>query len=56
MQFNGFFLLLWWTTMAAVLAWIAQHRGEKPGFWFVLSLIASPMLAVLFLIAMPQKS
>ncbi len=52
---GGIFLVAWWITMAAVLAWVAQRRGEKPGFWFVFSLVASPLLAVLFLMALPLK-
>jgi len=52
---GGIFGLAWWIAMAAVLTWVAQRRGEKPAFWFVFSLIASPFLAVLFLMALPER-
>ena len=49
------FIAFWWIAMAAVLAWVAQRRGENTGLWFVISLAASPVLAVLFLLASPQR-
>jgi hypothetical protein len=49
------FIAFWWIAMAAVLAWVAQRRGENTGLWFVISLAASPVLAVLFLMASPQR-
>jgi hypothetical protein len=52
---GGIFTVAWWIAMAAVLAWVAQRRGEKPVFWLVFSLVASPLLAVLFLMALPEK-
>lgn len=52
---NSIFLVAWWITLAAVLAWLAQRRGERPVFWFLLSLVASPLLAILFLLAAPQQ-
>jgi hypothetical protein len=55
MAIGEILLAFWWVTMAAVLAWIAQRRGESASLWFFVSLGASPLLAVLLLLAVPQK-
>jgi hypothetical protein len=55
MVIGEIFTAFWWVTMAAVLAWIAHRRGESATLWFVISLGASPLLAVLFLLAAPEK-
>ncbi len=50
-----FLILIWWVSMAAVVGRVASHKGHGAGIWFFLSLFAGPLLALLALIAIPQR-
>lgn len=38
-----------WVVLAALVAWLAHARGGKPGEWFLMSLLLSPLLTFLLL-------
>lgn len=48
------FLITAWFVLALVVGGAATARGRNGLGWFVLSLIASPLIAILLLIAMPS--
>jgi hypothetical protein len=43
-----------WLVFAVVVGVAADHRGRSGFGWFLLSVFISPLLAVLFLIALPN--
>lgn len=42
---------LWWVGIAALIGYAAKERGREPAVWAVLSIVFSPLLAALVLIA-----
>jgi len=50
-------VLLFWLILAAIPAWIAgQFRGRRPAVWFVLGLLFSPIVTLLFVLMLPTKA
>lgn len=45
--------LLFWLGCAGAVGWAAAQRGRSAGSWLMLSLLISPLLAVLILLASP---
>jgi hypothetical protein len=48
-------IALWWIGVAAIVGWVASRRGEDWAVWLGISLVASPLVASLLLIALPQN-
>jgi len=48
--------LIGWILFSAVVGVSAKTRGRGGGNWFLLSLLISPLLAGLFLLASPRKN
>ena len=48
------FLIVVWCIFAFAVAYVAKQRGRDNAMWFALSLVISPLLAMLALIAMPD--
>lgn len=49
-------LVLFWTVCAFVVAAAARARGRSAIGWFMLSVLLSPLIAVLLLIAFPART
>jgi hypothetical protein len=43
-----------WILLAVVVAFAADSRGRGVGWWFVLSLLISPLIALLVLLVLPN--
>jgi hypothetical protein len=46
-------LLLVWAVGAVLAGAVASGRGRKPVGWFIIAMLASPLLALIALVAMP---
>lgn len=44
-----------WIVLAIIVAAAADARGRSPGGWLLMSLVFSPLIAVLFLLAFPAR-
>lgn len=49
-------ILAVWLLFSAVIAWLAGQRGRDAGSFFVLSLLLSPVVAGIALIALPPRT
>jgi hypothetical protein len=44
-----------WIVFAIVVAWAANARGRDASFWLLFAIIASPPIAAIFLLALPNS-
>lgn len=44
-----------WVAFAFVVGWVATQRGRGAAAWFGVALVASPVMALLILIALPPR-
>jgi len=51
-----FFLIITWVIISLVVGYLAGQRGRDPFEFFLLSLVISPLIAFLILIALPIKN
>jgi hypothetical protein len=45
-----------WIVLAIVIAGAANTRGRDAAFWLFFAIIASPLVAVIFLLAFPSRN
>jgi hypothetical protein len=48
-------LLLGWLLAACVVAVIAESRGRSGPRWFVISMLASPLIAIILIACLPNR-
>jgi len=48
-------LIIVWAAGIFGTAFVAKARGRDPGLWFLISLLCSPLLAMLFLLGLPMR-
>jgi hypothetical protein len=48
------FILIFWVILASAVASYADRRGRNRVAWFVVALIISPVIAIIFLAAAPD--
>ena len=53
-MFSVLVLAWFYITATCLVAWAAAEKGRSGAGWFMLSLIASPLLCLLTLIAIPS--
>jgi hypothetical protein len=44
-----------WIVLAVVVAWAANARGRDSSFWLLFAIIASPPIAAIILLALPNS-
>lgn len=49
-------VLLMWLAFAALVGWAANERGRDPALWVILSLVLSPLIGFIALIAAGDPS
>lgn len=53
MDWNALVVFVLWVGLSIGVARVAEQRGRDKGKWFLASLLISPVLALLFLVAKP---
>ena len=51
----GVFVLVGWLGLSGAVGWVASERGRSGPSWFGLALVASPVVALIFLVAVPAR-
>lgn len=55
MNYSSFAVLLFWTTIGCLTAYLAKQRGRNPVIWFFIGLFFS-LLGLLLLLLLPSKA
>ena len=48
--------MLLWAVAAVVVGWVAGRRGQNALLWFLIAIVATPLLAGLLLLAVTRPS